>query len=161
MQCINGKVSYHAVFIVSAAVNLLNIAVLPGDNMSATVRYNSNTKNIQIAIKDPTQQWIFSIAGKPTKYLIDAVWVVGVDNPSSGSSGFLAQFAKLKTWGDRAIVAGVRGSIGSFASSSVAYVLLRKMTQSTSPFAVMAQPTSLSTTGGAFAIIWKSAGPEG
>jgi hypothetical protein len=159
-DCQGGVPAYYAwyEFYPHPSFNINGLAIHPGDKITAEVKY-ANSK-FTATITDTTTKKSFSISSKVNSAArSSAEWVT--EAPYSGGILPLANFGTI-SWGSDytgvsstnfATVSGKAGAIGSFGSN------VHEMTMVTSNGATKASPSSLSTDGTSFTIMWVSAGP--
>ncbi len=135
------------------------LTVHAGDTISAEAAYSGG--RFTVTIRDLTSGGSFSAAAKVNgAQRSSAEWIAEAPS-SSGGILPLADFGTVSFGADStgvastcfATIGSASGAIGSFGSS------VQSITMVTSSGAVKAQPSSLSTDGMSFSIVWKSAGP--
>jgi len=142
----------------------LNAPILPGDTMSAEVKYSGGM--FIVSLSDVNTGQSFSLRVKMTNArLSSAEWIA--EAPWSGGVQALANFDTVNFGANftnvpdtsSATVGGVTASIGKFGSPTQPSSPVQQITMTSGSGAAKAQPSDLSNDGSSFSIQWLNAGP--
>ncbi len=152
-DCQNGAPTYYAWFEFYPHPSFLinGMAITPGDHMTAQASFSG--RSFTVTITDTSTGASFSTSARVhSAQRSSAEWIAEAPS-SSGGILPLADFGTVSFSSCTATVNGTPGTIGSFVSS------VQVITMVSNSGAVKAQPSSLSGSGDAFSVTWKSAGP--
>ncbi len=162
-DCNGSSPSYYAwyEFYPNPSFLVSSVSVAPGDQMSASVTYSTSTKKFTITIKNETTGQSFSkSATVRSAKRSSAEWIAEAPCCTNGGGILpLSDFGTVNLGDDHTGVSGtndatdssVSGAIGSFGSSISESIMVNGTTG-----ADEAVPSSLSSDGTSFDVVWDS-----
>jgi len=162
-DCQNGVPTYFAWIELFPLPSLIirSVPVVPGDVISAEVKYDASSARFEVAIANVTRGGTFAVATRFPGQRTSAEWIG--EAPAAVGEGILplANFGTVNygvdftgvNWTCAATVNGITGGIAAFGTA------VQDITMVSQSQAVKAQPSGLSPDGTSFSITWASAGP--